>query len=660
MQKTKEIPRVELLAPVGKWDVLEAVIRAGADAVYLGGKKFNMRLHRKEFNFTREQMRDAAVYCHEKGVKIYVTVNNMLTDAETAEIPDYLSYLQKIAVDGLIVQDLGVVRWAKKMGLTVPLHGSVMMNVHNLESIQLLEELGLTRVILGRELTLDDIKLIHNKTSLELEYFTHGDMCFSQSSQCYHSGMLFGKSSNRGQCLKPCRWAFELVDRETDEVIPVQVPGHYFMAVKDITLLPFLPDVIDSGICSLKLEGRMRQADFLEPLVGFYRRALDQYYKNPVGYTFDWNEFQQFQEIKVRDLSPLYSFGNPGAESIDYTGEREPRFFSRAVKEPTISEDNWKSSPLASPSCAVNKDKPLLSVKVGSKTAALKALENGADLVYTSGESFLSQDKPWEIADFAEILDRAKGLGKKVVAGFPRIVMPHEMDRTFYFLEKIKDYDIDGLLVTNLGTIYTAAKSTDLPLYADYSCNIANQAAAELFKDYQVIQVTASIELHWEEIMTMTGKELPVEAVIHGNLPSMVTEHCLPAALLEGTTRAQLCSGICRKRPYGLKDTAGKVHSVEIDQNCRNHIYMANELALLPYLYSFYGAGFASLRLEIPLYKADEAGAVTKLYRQEIDGLWDDPTDYAFSESSWQELLKVKPVAFGTGPYTTGERVKHY
>jgi putative protease len=234
MQRVKEMPRVELLAPVGKWDVLEAVIRAGADAVYLGGKKFNMRLHRKEFNFTREQMRDAVVYCHEKGVKMYVTVNNMLTDAEMAEIPDYLSYLQKIAVDGLIVQDLGVVRWAKKIGLTVPLHASVMMNVHNLESIRLLEELGLTRVILGRELTLDDIKLIHSKTSLELEYFTHGDMCFSQSGQCYHSGMLFGKSSNRGQCLKPCRWAFELVDRETDEVIPVQVPGPYFMAAYTI------------------------------------------------------------------------------------------------------------------------------------------------------------------------------------------------------------------------------------------------------------------------------------------------------------------------------------------------------------------------------------------------------------------------------------------
>lgn len=659
MQNIKEIPRVELLAPVGKWDVLEAVIRAGADAVYLGGKKFNMRLHRKEFNFTREQMREAAVYCHEKGVKIYVTVNNMLTDAETTEIPDYLSYLQEIAVDGLIVQDLGVVRWAKKIGLTVPLHASVMMNVHNLESIQLLEELGLTRVILGRELTLDDIKLIHNKTSLELEYFTHGDMCFSQSGQCYHSGMLFGKSSNRGQCLKPCRWAFELVDRDTGELIPVQVPGPYFMAVKDITLLPFLPDVIDSGICSLKLEGRMRQADFLEPLVGFYRRALNRYYENPVGYTFDWDEYQQFQEMRVRELSPLYSFGNPGAAAIDYTGEREPRFFSRAVKEPTISDDHWKVSPLAAPSCAVHKDKPLLSVKVGSKTAALEALVNGADLVYTSGESFLSQDKPWEMADFAEILDRAKRLGKKVVAGLPRIVMPHEMNRTFYFLEKITNYkDIDGLLVTNLGTVYAAAKTTDLPLYTDYSCNIANQAAAEIFKNYQVIQNTASIELHWEEIMAMTSKEFPVEAVIHGNLPSMVTEHCLPAALLEGTTKQRLCSGFCRKRRYGLKDTAGQVHVVEIDNNCRNHIYLTNDLALLPYLSSFYGAGFASLRLEIPLYKAAEAGAVTKLYRQEIDSLWDDPTNYTFSESSWQELLKIKPGPFGTGPYTTGEKVK--
>lgn len=660
MLKIHKPPQVELLAPVGKWDVLEAVIRAGADAVYMGGKKFNMRLHRNDFNLTDEELQEAAEYSHKKGVKIYVTVNNLLTGEEMAELRDYLSLLEEIAVDGLIVQDLGVVKLAKEMGLTVPIHSSVMMNAHNLEGLQLLEELGITRVILGRELTLDDIKLIHSRTSMELEYFTHGDMCFAQSSQCYHSGMLFGKSSNRGRCLKPCRWAFDLVDRETGEVIPVQVPGPYFMAVKDICLLPFLPDVIGSGICSLKLEGRMRPAEYLEPLVGFYRRALDRYYEDPVGYTFDWDDYQRLQEMRVRDLSPLYSFGNPGAASIGYTGEREPRFFSQAVKEPIITAEDLNNSPLPSPSYIKNTDKPRLSVKVGSKAAAIAALESGADLVYTSGESFISQDKPWEISDFPEILAKAKDLGKQLVVGLPRIVMPWEMDRTLYLLEKIKEMNVDGILVTNLGTIYAASKITELSLYADYSCNIANQQAAALLKDYRVVQVTAPLEFCCEEILAMPGHELPVETVIHGSLPTMVTDHCISAAVLEGTTKHHPCSGVCRKRSYGLRDTAGQVHTLEVDQSCRNHIYLANELALLPYLLSFYGAGFAGLRLEIPLYRANEVETVTKLYRQEIDHLWDDPSNYTFSESSWQQLLQIKKVYFGTGPYTTGVKVKEY
>ena len=460
--------------------------------------------------------------------------------------------------------------------------------------------------------------------------------------------------------MKPCRWAFELVDRETDEVIPVQVPGPYFMAVKDISLLPFLPEVIASGICSLKLEGRMRLAEHLEPLVGYYRRALDRFYEDPVGYTFDWDEYEKFQEMRVRDLSPLYSFGNPGAASVGYTGEREPRFFSKAIKEPVITAEDLTHSPLPMPPYAKNTNKPFLSVKVGSKTAAIAALESGADLIYTSGESFISQDEPWEISDFPELLARAKDLGKQLVAGLPRIVMPWEMDRTLYFLEKIKEMDADGILVTNLGTIYAASKITDLPLYADYSCNIANQKAASLLKDYRVIQITAPMEFCFEEILALPGQELPVEAVVHGSLPSMVADHCLPAAVLEGTTKHQPCSGVCRKRLYGLKDTTGQVHTLEVDQDCRNHIYLANELALLPYLFSFYGAGFAGLRLEIPLYKTDEVKTVTRLYRQEIDHLWDDPANYTFSESSWKQLLQINKGPFGTGPYTTGVKVKEY
>ncbi len=616
-----------------------------------------MRLHRKDFNFTLEGLSDAAAYAHEKGVKIYVTVNNLLTNAETVELPAYLSFLQKISVDGIITQDLGVVRIARKIGLTVPIHASVMMNVHNLEGLQLLEEQGISRVILGRELTLDDIKLLHSKTSLELEYFTHGDMCFAQSSQCYHSGMVFGKSSNRGRCLKPCRWAFDLVDRKTKEVIPVQVPGPYFMAANDICLLPFLPEVISSGICSLKIEGRMRPSEFLGPLVSFYRYTLDQYYADPVGYTFDWDKFSKLNDIRTRDFSPLYAFGNPGPASIGYTGKQEPRFFSRAVEEPVITIEDIKNYPLPSPETG-SAAKPLLAVKAGSKEAALAALENGADLLYTSGESFCSQDKPWEIADFQEVIARGQQLGKKVVAGVPRITMPWEIERTNFFLEKLQELKPDGILVTNLGTVYAAAKITGLPLYADYSCNIANQEAACLLQDYQVTQVTAPLEFCFEEILALPEGPLPVEAVIHGSLPTMVTDHCLPAALLEGTTKHQICSGSCRKRSFGLKDTTGQVHILEVDQDCRNHIFLANELALLPYLRSFYGAGFASLRLEIPLYKAKDAAAVTKLYRTQLDLLWEDPTSYAFSESCWDQLCALRKGPFGTGPYTTGVNVK--
>jgi len=439
MEKISEAARVELLAPVGKWDVLEAVIDAGADAVYLGGKKFNMRLHRKDYNFTEDELKAAAEYAHQRGVKIYVTVNNLLTDTEMQELPSYLSFLEEIAVDALIVQDLGVVKLAKDMGLTIPLHSSVMMNAHNLEGLKMLEELGIRRVILGRELTLDDIKLMKTKTSLELEYFTHGDMCFAQSSQCYHSGMLFGKSSNRGRCMKPCRWPFELVDRDTGETIPVKVPGPYFLAVKDMCLLPYLPEVISSGICSLKLEGRMRTADYLAAIVGFYRRALDRYYQDPAGYKMDWDDFRELEKIRVRDFSPLYAFGNPGADSVGYTGEREPRFFSNAIKEPEIKADHLQDSALPLPKETKNTVKPLLAVKVGSKSAALAALDNGADLLYTSGESFLSQDKPWEFADFPELVTRAHELGKRIVIGLPRITMPWEMDSTLLFLKQIED-----------------------------------------------------------------------------------------------------------------------------------------------------------------------------------------------------------------------------
>jgi putative protease len=676
MSKLIHSSRAELLAPVGKWDVLEAVIAAGADAVYLGGKKYNMRLHRKDLNFTDEELRSVVAYAHERSVKVYVTVNNLLTDAEIDDLAEYLHLLEEISADGIIVQDLGVAQLAREIGLRVPLQASVMMNAHNLEGLRLLKELGISRVILGREVTLADIKLWHGQIDLEFEYFVHGDMCFSQSSQCYLSGMLFGESSNRGRCLKPCRWPFELIDRETGSVLapggagstsgsrPGQA-GPYFLAVKDICLLPFLPEVLDAGVCSLKIEGRMREASFLADTVGFYRRALDRYYTDPYGYQFDWDEFRSLEDRRVRDMSPLYAFGNPGPSSIGYTGEREPRFFSSAVREPEINQDNLLDNPLPCPSSrpapgADREAPPLLAVKTGSLQAALAALENGADLIYTSGESFLSQPQPWRPGNFEALLSAAHSTSRPsaalVVIGTPRIIMPSEMDRVNHFLSALRQLQPrpDGVMVGNLGTIF-AARATILPLYADYSCNIANARSAALLQSLGVVQATAPLEFRAEEILALPARSpLALEAVVHGQLPGMVSEHCLPVALLDGCTRFQICSGSCRQKSFGLRDTAGMVHPLEIDTDCRNHLFMAHELALLPYLRSFYGTGFRSLRLVIPGYGAHETGAVTALYRANIDRLWGDPAAYEFSSSDWERLMQARKATFGAGPYLRG------
>ncbi len=661
---------VELLAPVGKWDVLEAVIAAGADAVYLGGKRYNMRLFYKNFNFDDESLRSAISYAHDRDVKAYVAVNNLLTNAEIDDLAGFLKYLEEIETDGIIVQDLGVVRLAQETGLRVPLHASVMMNAHSQETLCLLKELGITRVIVSRNASLADIKYWHEQSDLELECFIHGMMCFSQDAQCYWSGMQFGESSNRGRCLMLCRWPFELIDRETGDVLtPGSAPavggypgpaGPYFLATKDMCLLPFLPEVIGAGICSLKIEGRLESADYLAALTGFYRRALDRYAADPDGYRFDWDEFQELHRMRVRDFSPLYAFGNPGPLSIGYTGEREPLFFSRATREHAITAVNILFNPShLAPNTSERQGRPLLAVKAGSLDAALAALEQGADLIYTSGDTFAGQD-PWCPDDLARLLSAAHSILSPeralVVAGTPRITMPSEIGRTHRFLAALMELQPrpDGILAGNVGVIQ-AARTTGLPLYADFSCNVANARTAALLQACGVVQATAALEFRVEEILAMPARSpLALEAVVHGQLPCLISDHCILAALLDGATRLQICSGACRQRRFGLRDEAGMVHPLETDTDCRNHLFLAHELALLPYLRSFYGPGFHSLRLEIPRYNAAEAGAVTALYRANIDRIWNDPNTYEFSVDDWGKLLQTRNATFGAGPYLRG------
>ena len=199
-------------------------------------------------------LKKAIAYAHEHDVRLYITLNNLISDEEIPALRKYLAYLNEIRPDALLVQDFAVLELVHEMGITIPLHTSVMMNTHNEHAIEKLKEYGITRIVVGREMTLSELSLFKERTGIEVEYFMHGDMCISESGQCIHSGVLFGQSGNRGRCLKPCRWAYKLIDEQTGEVLDQDGPGAYKLALKDMCMYRAIPQLIQAGVFSFKIE----------------------------------------------------------------------------------------------------------------------------------------------------------------------------------------------------------------------------------------------------------------------------------------------------------------------------------------------------------------------------------------------------------------------
>jgi len=270
--------KTELLAPAGKWEALEAVLEAGADAVYLSGKRFQMRAHRKDFNFDDEALARAVTYAHERNKRVYVTVNALLAEHELEDCRSFLVLLQEAGADGAIVCDLAVLALARELGVTYELHGSTMMNIHDAGQARVLKRLGLHRAVTSRDIGIAAAGRLGDESGLAVEYFLHGDMCVAQSGACSLSGIVFGKSSNRGECMKPCRWKYDLLRADIDAE-PI-ASGH-LMAIRDLSLCRQIPELVDAGIGALKIEGRMRDAGYLRDIVGIYRRLLDKFYACP-------------------------------------------------------------------------------------------------------------------------------------------------------------------------------------------------------------------------------------------------------------------------------------------------------------------------------------------------------------------------------------------
>lgn len=298
----------ELLSPAGCFEALKAAVENGADAVYLGGKEFNAR--RGASNFDRKELKAACEYAHLKGVNVYVTVNILISDREMEEAGDFIEFLYSIGVDGIIVQDLGLGFFIKSNFKEMELHGSTQMTIHNLESAMVLEKLNFDRVVLARELSLDEIREIKEKTNLKIETFVHGALCFCYSGQCLMSSFIGARSGNRGQCAQPCRLPYILVD---EKEMPLSENLH-LLSPRDLNMIEHLPSLIEAGIDSFKIEGRLKRPEYVAQVTALYRKAIDNYLEYPEKYKIGTEDKKRLLQIFNRDFTTGYYFYNPGSE----------------------------------------------------------------------------------------------------------------------------------------------------------------------------------------------------------------------------------------------------------------------------------------------------------------------------------------------------------
>ena len=305
--------RIELLAPAGTPEALKAAVETGANAVYLAGNHFGARAYAGNFN--EDDLKKAVTFAHMRDVRVHVTVNTIVNDDEMSTLAEYLKFLLRINVDAILVQDLGVASLAMQVVPEMSLHASTQMTVHSLEGVKALERLGFERVVLSRELSLDEIRNICANSSAEIEVFMHGALCVCYSGQCLMSSMIGARSGNRGQCAQPCRLPYELVDDKSVDVLKDNA-GKYLLSPKDLNTIELLPELIEAGVSSLKIEGRMKRPEYVAVVVETYRKAIDRYYEERVEYQATVDERRNLAQIFNRDFTTAYLERNQGRNMI--------------------------------------------------------------------------------------------------------------------------------------------------------------------------------------------------------------------------------------------------------------------------------------------------------------------------------------------------------
>ena len=464
MNKTAGKSRmVELLAPGGSMEGIRAAVNAGADAVYAGGRLFGARAFAR--NPETEELLEAIDYCHLHGVKLYLTVNTLLREQELTQIlPEYLAPIYEHGVDAVLVQDFGVFRFLRERFPDLPLHASTQMTITGPDGTSLLQDMGAERVVLSRELSLDEIRMIRRQCDVELETFVHGALCYCYSGKCLMSSMIGGRSGNRGRCAQPCRLPWELCEGVPDERDSTSGlrPGngringpeararrsgaaeHYLLSPKDICTLRLLPDLIDAGISSLKIEGRMKSAEYAAGVTAMYRKYIDLYLEKGRG------RFS-VKEADERLLGELFSRGE-FSEGYYHVRNGREMMTLKEKKEP--SGDRLRKIQETAARIRERYVDPQKKVPLRAKVSIRKDEPASMCVSYQEGSISLRKDEPASVceSDQGGLFFRAEGFVPSPATNRPadRAAVRRQIDKTgntdFEFESIEIDLD-DGLFV---------------------------------------------------------------------------------------------------------------------------------------------------------------------------------------------------------------------
>ena len=329
----------ELLSPAGSWESLQAAIQAKADSIYFGIKSFSMRVNAK--NFEETELKKVVIECHKNKIKVYLTMNTIMYENELEKLTRILEKAKSANIDAVICWDYSIIKLCKK--LNIPIHLSTQASVSNSEAVNLYKKLGVERIILARECSLEQIKRIKQKTNIEIETFVHGAMCVAMSGRCLISQFLFNKSANKGDCLQPCRRQYITKDIETGDEL--KLDNNYIFSPKDLCTIPIIDKLIDAGIDTFKIEGRNRAPEYVKTVTEVYRQAIDSHHEGKLTKQLKEKLIEKLKTVYNRKFHTGFYLGTPTSDDFtDLYGSASKTqkiyigFVKNYYKEPKVAE----------------------------------------------------------------------------------------------------------------------------------------------------------------------------------------------------------------------------------------------------------------------------------------------------------------------------------